>query len=91
MADFQVQESKSPVFKVEQGCPAARQGVGCGCIGICHELIDVVKAEDYFRLIGRLEAAGRDRYREALYRIAMMPPNAAALDAAKVAREALDG
>lgn len=44
-----------PVFKVERGCPANRQGVGCGCTGQCHELVDVVLASEYFKLLGRSE------------------------------------
>jgi hypothetical protein len=46
-----------PVFRVERGCDATRQGMGCGCTGACHELIEVVKATDYFRLLGRLDQA----------------------------------
>lgn len=43
----------SPVFKVEQGCPAAPGA--CGCYGACHELIEVVRASEYYRLLGRIE------------------------------------
>lgn len=55
--------SASPVFKVEQGCAVIRAGMGCGCIGTCHEKIDVVKAEDYWKVVGQ-----RDALREALTR-----------------------
>jgi hypothetical protein len=42
------------VFKVEKGCPVPK-GMGCGCFGACHELIEVVNASDYYRLLGRFE------------------------------------
>lgn len=54
-----IQESGSPVFKVERGCPNAP--MGCGCTGACRELIEVVPASEYFRLLGRVEQMERDR------------------------------
>lgn len=54
-----LQETKSPVFRVERGCPSAP--MGCGCTGACRELIEVVPAAEYFRLLGRIEQMERDR------------------------------
>ena len=48
-----------PTIKVERGCPAAAAGVGCGCTGRCHELIDVVPAADYWRVVGERDEARR--------------------------------
>jgi hypothetical protein len=47
----------SPVISVEQGCPNAP--VGCACTGRCHELIDVVPAADYWRVVGERDEARR--------------------------------
>jgi hypothetical protein len=50
-------DNRHPVFKVERGCPAAP--MGCGCTGQCHELIDVVSAEDYFLVVGQRDELRR--------------------------------
>jgi hypothetical protein len=49
----------SPVIQVERGCDALRAGVGCGCTGRCHELIDVVPADVYWRVVGERDEARR--------------------------------
>jgi hypothetical protein len=51
--------STSPVIQVERGCPAAELGVGCACLGTCHELIDVVSADVYWRVVGERDEARR--------------------------------
>jgi hypothetical protein len=51
--------STSPVIQVERGCDAHRAGVGCGCTGQCHELIDVVPADVYWRVVGERDEARR--------------------------------
>lgn len=48
----------SPVIQVERGCPAP-VGVGCACLGTCHELIDVVPADVYWRVVGERDEARR--------------------------------
>lgn len=47
----------SPVIRVEQGCPNVL--VGCACTGRCHELIDVVPAAEYWRVVGERDEARR--------------------------------
>lgn len=48
----------SPVIRVEQGCQAPEH-VGCACTGRCHELIDVVPAAEYWRVVGERDEARR--------------------------------
>jgi hypothetical protein len=50
-----------PVIRVERGCPAPA-GVGCGCFGACHELIDVMPAADYWQVVGERDEARRQLY-----------------------------
>lgn len=48
----------APVIQVPRGCPAP-SGVGCACLGTCHELMDVVPADVYWRAIGERDEARR--------------------------------
>lgn len=47
-----------PVLKRERGCSASLT-VGCACTGACHELIDVVPADAYWRAIGERDELRR--------------------------------
>lgn len=49
----------SPVIRVRRNCPANEAGVGCACIGTCEELIDVVPAQEYWRVVGERDEARR--------------------------------
>lgn len=51
--------TNSPVIKLERGCPALLGYGGCGCTGACHELIDVVPADAYWRAIGERDELRR--------------------------------
>lgn len=48
-----------PVIQLRKNCPANEAGLGCACIGTCHELIDVVPAAEYWWVVGERDEARR--------------------------------
>lgn len=49
----------NPVIQLRKNCPVNEAGVGCACFGACHELIDVVPAAEYYRVVGERDEARR--------------------------------
>lgn len=49
--------SDQPTIQVPRGCPNAPSG--CCCTGACQELIDVVPADEYWRVVGERDEARR--------------------------------
>jgi hypothetical protein len=49
----------NPIIKVPRGCSAAMDGIGCGCTGGCQELIEVVPAHLFWRVVGERDEARR--------------------------------
>jgi hypothetical protein len=49
----------SPVIQLRKNCPVNEAGVGCACFVACHELVDVVPAQEYWRVVGERDELRR--------------------------------